>query len=95
MSHNRGAHQPIAPDVKPGRDVRIFGFVNLYGCENGDETKIGSLVEIQKNARIGARCKISSHTFICKGVAPEANVVIGHGATFINDRAQESLCLYK
>jgi acetyltransferase-like isoleucine patch superfamily enzyme len=86
MSDARGAHQLIAPDVKLGRDVRIFGFVNLYGCEIGDETKIGSFVEIQKNARIGARCKISSHTFICEGVALEDNVFIGHGVTSINDR---------
>ena len=68
MSDAPRAHQLIAPDVKLGRDVRIFGFVNLYGCEIGDETKIGSFVEIQKNARIGARCKISSHSFICEGV---------------------------
>ena len=86
MSDARGAHQLIAPDVKLGRDVRIFGFVNLYGCEVGDETKIGSFVEIQKNARIGALCKISSHTFICEGVTLEENVFIGHGVTFINDR---------
>jgi predicted dehydrogenase/acetyltransferase-like isoleucine patch superfamily enzyme len=86
MSDGRGEHQLIAPDVKLGRDVRIFGFVNLYGCEIGDETKIGSFVEIQKNARIGARCKISSHTFICEGVTLEDNVFIGHGVTFINDR---------
>ena len=86
MSDARGAHQLIAPDVKLGRDVRIFGFVNLYGCEIGDETKIGSFVEIQKNARIGARCKISSHTFICEGVTLEDNVFIGHGVTSINDR---------
>lgn len=86
MSDGYGAHQIIAPDVKLGRDVRIFGFVNLYGCEIGDETKIGSFVEIQKNARIGARCKISSHTFICEGVTVEDNVFIGHGVTFINDR---------
>jgi len=86
MSDARGAHQLIAPDVKLGRDVRIFGFVNLYGCEIGDETKIGSFVEIQKNARIGARCKISSHTFICEGVTLEDNVFIGHSVTFINDR---------
>ena len=66
--------------------MRIFGFVNLYGCEIGDETKIGSFVEIQKNAKIGARCKISSHTFICEGVTMEDNVFIGHGVTFINDR---------
>jgi UDP-2-acetamido-3-amino-2,3-dideoxy-glucuronate N-acetyltransferase len=86
MSDAHGANQLIAPDVKLGRDVRIFGFVNLYGCEIGDETKIGSFVEIQKNARIGARCKISSHTFICEGVTLEDNVFIGHGVTFINDR---------
>ena len=86
MSDGYGEHQLIAPDVKLGRDVRIFGFVNLYGCEIGDETKIGSFVEIQKNARIGARCKISSHTFICEGVTVEDNVFIGHGVTFINDR---------
>jgi UDP-2-acetamido-3-amino-2,3-dideoxy-glucuronate N-acetyltransferase len=86
MSDARGAHQLIAPDVKLGRVVRIFGFVNLYGCEIGDETKIGSFVEIQKKARIGARCKISSHTFICEGVTLEDNVFIGHGVTFINDR---------
>src|SRR5256885_755614 len=86
MSDARGANQLIAPDVKLGRDVRIFGFVNLYGCEIGDGTKIGSFVEIQKNARIGARCKISSHTFICEGVTLEDNVFVGHGVTFINDR---------
>src|SRR5712672_2739012 len=86
MSDAQGGHQLIAPDVKLGRDVRIFGFVNLYGCEIGDETKIGSFVEIQKNARIGARCKISSHTFICEGVTIEDNVFIGHGVTFINDK---------
>ena len=86
MSDARGANQLIAPDVKLGRDVSIFGFVNLYGCEIGDETKIGSFVEIQKNARIGARCKISSHTFICEGVTLEDHVFIGHGVMFINDR---------
>ena len=86
MSDAWRAHQLIAPDVKLGRDVRIFGFVNLYGCEIGDETKIGSFVEIQKNARIGARCKISSHTFICEGVTVEDNVFIGHSVTFINDK---------
>jgi acetyltransferase-like isoleucine patch superfamily enzyme len=75
----------IAPDVKLGRDVRIYGFVNLYGCEIGDETRIGSFVEIQKGARVGARCKISSHTFICEGVEIESEVFIGHGVTFIND----------
>ena len=79
-------HQLVAADVKLGRDVRIFGFVNLYGCEIGDQTRIGSFVEVQKNARIGARCKISSHTFICEGVTIEDDVFVGHGVTFINDR---------
>jgi len=79
-------HQLIAPDVKLGRDVRLYGFVNLYGCEIGDESRIGAFVEIQKNARIGARCKISSHTFICEGVIIEDEVFVGHGVTFINDR---------
>ncbi|PZR77583.1 MAG: N-acetyltransferase [Chthoniobacterales bacterium] len=86
MSALRLDHQLIAPDVKLGRDVRIFGFVNLYGCEVGDETKIGSFVEVQKGARIGARCKISSHSFICEGVTLEDGVFVGHGVTFINDR---------
>ena len=76
----------IAPDVKLGRDVRIHGFVNLYGCEIGEETRIGTFVEIQKGAKIGARCKISSHTFICEGVTLEPGVFVGHGVTFINDR---------
>jgi acetyltransferase-like isoleucine patch superfamily enzyme len=75
----------IADDVKLGKDVRLSKFVNLYGCEIGDETKIGAFVEIQKNARVGKRCKISSHTFICEGVVIEDNVFIGHGVTFIND----------
>ena len=79
-------HRLIASDVKLGRDVRISGFVNLYGCEIGDETKIGTFVEIQKGAKIGARCKISSHTFICEGVTLEDGVFIGHSVTFINDR---------
>jgi UDP-2-acetamido-3-amino-2,3-dideoxy-glucuronate N-acetyltransferase len=79
-------HARIAPDVKLGRDVRIHGFVNLYGCEIGDETRIGTFVEVQKGAKIGARCKISSHTFICEGVTIEAGVFVGHGVTFINDR---------
>jgi acetyltransferase-like isoleucine patch superfamily enzyme len=78
-------HLCIAPDVKLGRDVRLSKFINLYGCEVGDETKIGAFVEIQKNAYIGKRCKISSHTFICEGVTVEDNVFIGHGVTFIND----------
>jgi acetyltransferase-like isoleucine patch superfamily enzyme len=75
----------IAPDVKLGRDVKLSKFINLYGCEIGDETKVGAFVEIQKNATIGKRCKISSHTFICEGVIIEDNVFIGHGVTFIND----------
>ena len=76
----------IAPDVKLGRDVRIYGFANLYGCEIGDDTRIGTFVEIQKGAKIGERCKISSHTFICEGVTIESGAFIGHGVTFINDR---------
>ena len=75
----------IAEDVKLGKDVRLSKFINLYGCEVGDETKIGAFVEIQKNATVGRRCKISSHTFICEGVTIEDNVFIGHGVTFIND----------
>lgn len=75
----------IADDVKLGKDVRLSKFINLYGCEIGDETKIGAFVEIQKNASIGKRCKISSHTFICEGVVIEDAVFIGHGVTFTND----------
>jgi acetyltransferase-like isoleucine patch superfamily enzyme len=75
----------IAPDVKLGRDVKLSKFINLYGCEIGDETKIGAFVEVQKNASIGKRCKISSHTFVCEGVTIEDNVFIGHGVMFIND----------
>jgi acetyltransferase-like isoleucine patch superfamily enzyme len=75
----------IAPDVKLGRDVKLSKFINLYGCEVGDESKIGAFVEIQKNAIVGKRCKISSHTFICEGVTIEDNVFIGHGVMFIND----------
>ena len=75
----------IADDVKLGTNVRLSKFINLYGCEIGDETKIGAFVEIQKNASVGKRCKISSHTFICEGVIIEDNVFIGHGVTFIND----------
>jgi len=75
----------IAPDVKLGKDVKLSKFINLYGCEIGDEAKIGAFVEIQKNAIVGKRCKISSHTFICEGVVIEDNVFIGHGVTFIND----------
>lgn len=79
------SHQLIAPDVKLGRDVRIFSFTNLYGCEIGDETKIGTFVEIQRGAKIGRRCKISSHTFICEGVTLEDEVFVGHGVMFTND----------
>src|SRR4030043_2310843 len=77
--------QSIAPDVKLGKDVLIYKFVNLYGCEIGDHTKIGCFVEIQKKAKIGKFCKISSHTFICEGVTIEDNVFIGHSVVFIND----------
>ena len=86
MSHQ--THQDlrlVAADVKLGRDVRIFGFTNLYGCEIGDETRVGTFVEIQKGARIGARCKISSHSFVCEGVRIDEEVFIGHGVMFTND----------
>ena len=79
------SYQLIAPSVKLGKGVRIFGFTNLYGCEIGDDTKIGTFVEIQKGARIGSRCKVSSHTFICEGVEVEDEVFIGHGVMFTND----------
>jgi acetyltransferase-like isoleucine patch superfamily enzyme len=75
----------IAPDVKLGKNVKLSKFINLYGCEIGDETKIGAFVEIQKNARVGKNCKISSHTFICEGVTIEDGVFLGHSVTFIND----------
>ena len=75
----------IASDVKLGKDIKLSQFVNLYGCEIGDSTKIGAFVEIQKNARVGARCKISSHTFVCEGVIIEDNVFVGHNVAFIND----------
>jgi acetyltransferase-like isoleucine patch superfamily enzyme len=75
----------IAPSVKLGQDVKLSKFINLYGCEIGDETKIGAFVEIQKNATVGKRCKISSHTFICEGVTIEDNVFVGHNVAFIND----------
>ena len=78
-------HLCIAPDVKLGQDVRLSKFINLYGCEIGDNTKIGAFVEVQKNAKVGRNCKISSHTFICEGVTIEDEVFIGHGVTFIND----------
>lgn len=75
----------IAPDVKLGKGVKLSKFINLYGCEVGDESKIGAFVEIQKNAKVGKNCKISSHSFVCEGVLIEDNVFIGHGVTFIND----------
>lgn len=79
------SYQCVSPDVRLGRNVKLSQFVNLYGCEIGDETKIGAFVEVQKNARIGSRCKISSHSFICEGVSIEDYVFIGHGVMFIND----------
>jgi len=82
----RGKFCLIADDVILGRDVAIYNFVNLYGCEIGDGTKIGSFVEIQKGARVGRNCKVSSHTFICEGVTIEDEVFIGHGVNFINDK---------
>ena len=75
----------ISPDVRLGRNVQLSKFINLYGCSVGDNTKIGAFVEIQKNAAVGANCKISSHTFICEGVTIEDNVFVGHGVVFIND----------
>jgi acetyltransferase-like isoleucine patch superfamily enzyme len=82
---NMNPYQCIADDVKLGQGVKLSKFINLYGCEVGDESKIGAFVEIQKNATVGKRCKISSHTFICEGVTIEDNVFIGHGVMFIND----------
>src|SRR5580698_10898165 len=76
----------IAPDVKLGRNVRLFGYANLYGCVLGDEVKVGPFVEIQKGVKIGNRCKISSHSFLCEGVTLEDDVFIGHNVTFTNDR---------
>jgi len=76
----------ISPDVKLGKDVRIYAFVNLYGCEIGDESRIGTFVEIQRGAKIGKRVKVSSHTFICEGVTIEDEVFVGHNVSFINDR---------
>ena len=81
----------IAADVKLGRGVKIYDFVNLYGCEIGDETRIGTFVEIQKGVRVGRRVKISSHTFICEGVTIEDGVFVGHNVTFINDRYPRAL----
>jgi acetyltransferase-like isoleucine patch superfamily enzyme len=82
---NLKEHLCIAPDVKLGQDVKLSKFINLYGCEIGDNTKIGAFVEVQRNAKVGRNCKISSHTFICEGVTIEDDVFIGHGVTFIND----------
>lgn len=86
MNPDRQHLQLVAPDVKLGTGVRLFGFVNLYGCEIGDESRIGTFVEIQKQVRIGRRCKISSHTFVCSGVTIEDDVFVGHGVMFTNDR---------
>ena len=86
MTATRGEFCVVAPDVRLGRDVQLYNFVNLYGCEIGDDTRVGTFVEIQRGARVGARCKISSHTFICEGVEIEDEVFIGHGVQFINDR---------
>src|SRR4026208_668742 len=83
---SQGDNRQIAADVKLGKGVRIFGFTNLYGCEIGDDVKIGTFVEIQKGAKVGNRCKVSSHTFICEGVTLEDEVFVGHNVTFINDR---------
>jgi len=85
MNSSFDSNQRIAPDVKLGRDVKIFAFTNLYGCEIGDESKVGTFVEIQRGAKIGRRCKISSHTFICEGVTLEDGVFLGHGVMFTND----------
>ena len=86
MNNSQELYQRVAPDVKLGQRVKIFAFTNLYGCQIGDDVKIGTFVEIQKNARVGNRCKISSHSFICEGVTLEDEVFIGHGVMFINDR---------
>jgi UDP-2-acetamido-3-amino-2,3-dideoxy-glucuronate N-acetyltransferase len=83
-------HQNIADDVKLGKNVKVFDFVNLYGCRIGDNSKIGTFVEIQKGASVGNNCKISSHTFICEGVHIDDNVFIGHNVTFINDKYPRS-----
>jgi acetyltransferase-like isoleucine patch superfamily enzyme len=86
MTEGPGAMlRKIAPDVVLGRNVKVYDFTNLYGCEVGDDSKVGAFVEIQKGVRIGKRCKISSHTFICEGVTVEDEVFIGHNVTFIND----------
>lgn len=85
MSVPSNGYLCMTPDVRVGRNVQFSKFVNLYGCEVGDDTKIGAFVEIQKNAKIGKRCKISSHTFICEGVTIEDEVFVGHNVTFVND----------
>ncbi len=85
MQNETTTTRRIAPDVKLGRNVTIYDFVNLYGCEVGDNSKIGTFVEIQKGAKIGRNCKISSHTFICEGVTISDNVFVGHNVVFIND----------
>ena len=85
MSDDQTPFRLIAPNVKLGSGVKIYSFTNLYGCELGDDVKVGTFVEIQKGARIGSRCKISSHTFICEGVVLEDEVFVGHGVTFTND----------
>jgi len=87
---NESPNIRISPDVTLGKNVKIYAFVNLYGCEIGDESKIGTFVEIQRGARIGSRVKISSHSFICEGVTIEDEVFIGHGVMFINDRYPRS-----
>ncbi|MGA2684590.1 MAG: acyltransferase [Verrucomicrobiota bacterium] len=86
MSASQHLFQRVAPNVKLGRNVRLHDFVNLYGCEIGDDVKIGTFVEIQKGVKVGNRCKISSHSFICEGVTLEEGVFIGHNVTFTNDR---------
>ena len=86
MSETGQKFQRVAADVRLGKNVRIYDFTNLYGCEIGDDVKIGTFVEIQKGSKIGNRCKVSSHTFICEGVTLEDDVFIGHNVTFINDR---------
>jgi len=86
MSDRTAVLRNIAPDVRLGKDAKVYDFTNLYGCEVGDESKIGTFVEIQKGSKIGRRCKISSHTFICEGVAIADEVFVGHGVTFTNDR---------
>ena len=86
MSSASDSFQRVSPDVRLGKNVRVHAFTNLYGCEIGDDVKIGTFVEIQKGAKVGNRCKISSHTFICEGVMIEDEVFIGHNVTFINDR---------